>query len=214
MSVNLVDLYILVLQKDVKADLQCAKCCKQVDTHEVCKVEFAVRFSCKERTALVEACDMLAGKIVVCQESAAVCVTLKCLVVKCAEQLAHIDFHAECFCKLFENIYPCIQIGRAVVAVYHCYLMSCRCRHDINCIVRLGKVFFQYDHAEYGSTCGHVSGTYCYAVCCCHTGACISFRRANRDACLQLAGYVKLLCALCSQCACALACYQYLREDL
>ena len=31
---------------------------------------------------------------------------------------------------------------------------------------------------------------------------------------LQLAGYVKLLCALCSQCACALACYQYLREDL
>ena len=108
-----------------------------------------------------EAGDMLAGKIVVCQQSAAVCVTLQCLVVQCAEQLVHIDFHAECFCKLFENIYPCIQIGRAVVAVYHCHQTVRAGVVTISIsIVRLRKVLLQYDHGKYRGSCGYVSGTY------------------------------------------------------
>ena len=76
------------------------------------------------------------------------------------------------------------KIGSAVVAVYHRHLMSCRCRHDIDLrIVRLGKVFFQYDHGEYAGTCGHVSGAYllrCSSLPC----RCLHRLPAGKPGCL------------------------------
>ena len=76
---NLVDLHMLLFHQDIKADFQGAKGSKQVDSHKVCQIEFRIRSTCEDRTALVEAGYVLAGEVVVGKESAAVCVALQAL---------------------------------------------------------------------------------------------------------------------------------------
>ena len=88
---NLVDLHMLLFHQDIKADFQGAKGSKQVDSHKVCQIEFRIRSTCEDRTALVEAGYVLAGEVVVGKESAAVCVALQGFVVQLAEQIIRAD---------------------------------------------------------------------------------------------------------------------------
>ncbi len=138
---NLVDLHMILFHQDIKADFQGAKGSKQVDSHKVCQIEFRIRSTCEDRTALVEAGYVLAGEVVVGKESAAVCVALQGFVVQLAEQIIRADFHAEGLRKFTEEIDPRIQIGSTVLAVHHGNRMTGRGCYHIDLRVYFERFF-------------------------------------------------------------------------
>ena len=93
MSHHAVQFHILFLQKDIHSCLQRAKGCIEVDTHEIGKIEAALRRAYKERSSFVKSGDMLAREIIVCEQSAAVFVAFQRLIVKRGKQPVHVHVH-------------------------------------------------------------------------------------------------------------------------
>ena len=214
MAENLVDLHMLLFHQDIKADFQGAKGSKQVDSHKICQIEFRIRSTCEDRTALVEAGYVLAGEVVVGKESAAVCVALQGFVVQLAEQIIRADFHAEGLRKFTEEIDPCIQIRSTVLAVHHGNRMTGRGCYHIDLRIYFGEVLLQNDHSKNGSSGRHVSGSDADAVCCCHTCSGISLRRAERNACFQISGHVEKCGTFFCQNTGIVTCGQNVRQNI
>ena len=183
-------------------------------SHEVCQIEFRIRCTCENRTALVESGYMLAGEIVVGKESAAVCLSLQCFVVQLAKQIICVNFHAERLRKFTEKTDPRVQIRGTVLAVYHCNRTAGRRRHHIDLRVYLREIFLQNDHRKDRSSCRHVSGSDTDTVCSCHTGSGISLRRAERNACFPISGYIEKCSSFFCKNAGILPCRQNVRQNI
>ena len=211
---DLIDLYMLLFHQNIKADFQGTKGSKQVDSHKVCQVEFCIRSTCKNRTALVEAGYMLTGEIVVGKESAAVCIALQGFVVQLAEQIVRADFHAEGLRKFTEEIDPCVQIGRTVLAVHHGNRMAGRSRYHIDLRIYFGEVLLQNDHGKDGSSGRYITRADRHAVCRCHTGSGISLRRAERNTCFQISGHVEKCGTFFCQNTGIVTCGQNVRQNI
>ena len=98
--------------------------------------------------------------------------------------------------------------------MYHSYRHTVRCCHHIDLSIYLRQRFFQDDHGKYRSTCGYVTGAYGYAVSRCHTGSCVTFRRAHQTARLQVTAYIQKFCTFFGQRTCVFSCRQNLWQDL
>ena len=157
---------------------------------------------------------MLSGEIAVGQKSATVRITFQCFIVKSSEQFVHIHFHSHCLCKFLKYIHPCIQIRSTVVGMRHGNRIASRCRYHINLFVWFGKCFFQDDHRKYRSTCGYISCALFHAVGCYHTGSCITFRRAHRNACFKFTSRIKEFCAFFCQSTGILSCHHDFWHDI
>ncbi len=100
--------------------------------HEICKIEPVLCLSYEKRRPFLKAGYRLSRKIVVGQQSAAIPVPLHCLVIKYGEELILINRRSDCSRKFIKNINPCIQIGGAVITVYHSNQCPVRRCNQIN----------------------------------------------------------------------------------
>ena len=87
----------------------------------------------------------------------------------------------------------------------HGNCITSRCCYHIDLFVWFGKCFFQNDHGKYRSTCGNITSALFYTVGRYHTGSCITFRRAHRNACFEFACRVKESRTFFSQSTCILS---------
>ena len=96
----------LFFRQYIHAELECRHGGKKYRTGEVRKVHFAVRELCEKRSAGFKSGSVLAGIIVVGEQSAAVRRTLKSAVIERIIELRHIDASAHQLNSLFEKTYP------------------------------------------------------------------------------------------------------------
>ena len=209
-----VNLHAFFLQENVQTGFQRAQRGKQVHAHEVRQIEIAFRISHEERTSLFKAGDMLSGKIVVGQQAAAVRISLQSLAVQGAEQVVSVHLHAESLRKLLKEADPGVQIGGAVVAVYHGHRASVGRGHHVDLRMNLFQILFQNHHGEYAGSGGHVSGALRHAVGGRHSGSRISLRRADGNARLQVSAHIQKLRPFFRQRARIVSREQNLRQDI
>ena len=157
---------------------------------------------------------MLSGEITVGQKSTTVRIAFHSFIIEGSKKFVHIHFHSHCFCKLFEYIYPCIQIRSTVVGMCHGNCITCRCSYHIDFFVWFGKCLLKNDHCKYGSTCGNISCTLFYAVGCHHTGSCIALRRAHRYSGLQFTSRIKESGSFLRQSTGILSCNHNFRHNI
>ena len=207
MSLQFIQRYAFLLGQNIKSSLQRTHCCIEVCAHKVCQIEFAVGLTYQQRSSFIKTGDMFSGVIIVGKYIAAILIAFQRLVKQHTEQFAHIHFHTIALGKFFKNAYPCIQVGRTVVAMHHCHRITTRCCYDIEFFIRFGQIMFQNCHAEDRCSRGYVTGTPCHAVCSSHARTCIAFRRTHRDTCLQSTARIKQFCAFFRQAPGIFACY-------
>ena len=81
--------------------------------------ELVVSGTDKEGAALAQTRDGLARDIVIADKSTAVGIAFEGVVVEFREHLVHVNGYAEQLLILTEQVNPCVEVGGAVVAVYH-----------------------------------------------------------------------------------------------
>ncbi len=181
--------------------------------HKIRQIELAVRPARKERPTLFESGDVLPGKIVVRQQSAAIRVSFQSLIVECSEQGIHVHPRAEGFQAFPEQVHPGIQVRSTVVAVHHGHRVAGRRGHHVDLLIRSGQRLFQNRHCKYTGPCGYISGTDRHAVGGCHSGSRVSLRRAQRNPCLQLSAGIQKARPLLCQCPRMFSCHQHPGKD-
>ena len=182
--------------------------------HKVRQIEPGLRRADEHGTSLLKACDMLSGEVIVRQQAAAVRIAFQRLVVQGAKQFIHIHFHAEALCKLLKEAYPGIQIGSAVVAVYHGHRAAVRRGHHIKLRMYFFQLMLQHNHRKYGSTCRYISGTGPHTVGRRHSGSRVAFRRAKRRSRFQLSCRIEKLCSFLGKDSRLLSGRLHLRQNL
>ena len=209
-----VKLYMLLLKKDIHAKLYRTERGVNIRTHEVCEREAAVWTTDKQRPAFIEMRDTFTGEIAVRQKSAAVLITLQCVRIQLPEELAHVNCHAEELCEFLKDIDPGVQIRGTIVCMRHRNRIAVRCGHHVDLTVQLRKLLFENHHREGRGAGRNIAGTGCYGICRSHTGACITLRRAERDAGLKSPCRIQKLRTLLRQLTSSITSYEYLRENI
>ena len=120
MTCYAVNLHFLVVEENVVAYLQHTNRSVEVSAHEVGKVELVVSRTNEHWTTFSQSSHWLARDIVVGNESAAVGIASKCIVVEFAEHLVHIYRNTKQLLIFLKEIYPCVEVAGTVVTVYHC----------------------------------------------------------------------------------------------
>ena len=130
MSQKLIDLYMLLVQKDIQAHTHGPKAGIEIISHKISQSKFALRGTHEQRASFFKTGHMLTGEITVGKKTATVRIALQCFIIKGSEQLVHIHVHAHCLCKFLKYIHPRIQIRGAVVGMCHGNRISGRrCDH-------------------------------------------------------------------------------------
>ena len=212
MARNAVHLHVLLAEQHVVADLQHRDGAVELRAEEVGEREIVVRAADEQRASLGEARHGLAGDVVERHQAAAVDTALEGVRVELAVDVVIRD--AQQSGVLAEQLHPGVQLGRAVVAVHHRDEVPVRGRHDVDHLVGLGQFLLQDNHRDGGRAGGDVARTGTDGVRRNHAGACVAFRRAERDAGLQVAGDIQALRARLGQAAGQLAGAQHLRQDV
>ena len=150
-------------------------------THEVGKGESCGRGPGKNRTALVEIRDTLAGEIVIGQKPAAVRLAGQGFLKEFGEELAPVHVKAHEMGKFAEEIHPGVDVGGAVVAVNHRDRKSVRRGHHVDLAVDAQRVI-RDDHGEVRGPGGDVARPDPDRVGGGHAGAGIALAGSNRDA--------------------------------
>ena len=140
--------------------------------------------------------------------------TCKCVVVKLAVYVVHIDGLALKFLELLEKVDPCVEVGSTVVTVYHGDEASVRRGDHVYHLVRFGQFLFQYDHGERRSSGRNISGTLFDGISGHHTGSRVTLWGTKRYACFQIAGYVQSFDPFRSKATCIFSGIQYFGENV
>ena len=106
MTENLVDLHLLLFKEDVQSDLQRTECREQMHTHEVRKCEAAFGCTDEQWTSLFKVRDVLARKIIVGQQPAAIRIAREGLFVQHFKQPGLTDLHTKRIGEFLEQTRP------------------------------------------------------------------------------------------------------------
>ena len=187
-----VDTHLLLAEKYVIAHLEHGHRCIKVSAHEIGQTESGVGRAQEQRTAaFLDAGNRFSRIIVVRQQAAAVRITFESVIVKQTEKTVSISTGARQFAELTEKADPCVEIGRAVVAVNHGDGIAVRRRDHVYDAVRTRQILFQNYHRERRSSGRDIARTRSDSVCRHHAGARVSFRRTERYARLQMSGLIQ-----------------------
>lgn len=152
----------------------------------------------KRGSALVQTGDVLAGVVVVAQQTAAVGIALQSQIEQHREDLALIGIHAHGRGKLGEELHPCVDVGGTVVAVHHGHRRACRGSDHVDFLVDT-QLVIHHHHGKVGGTGRHIAGLDPDGVGRNHAGTGITLGGNHGDTRLQDAGGIQEGSTLCRQ---------------
>ena len=92
---DLVDLHVFLIKENIQADLQGAECREQMHPHEVRQCEPAFGCTDEQRTSLLQVRDVLARKIIVGKQPAAIRIACERLLIEHFIQPGFAHLHAK-----------------------------------------------------------------------------------------------------------------------
>ena len=214
MAGDAVDFHLLFLEQDVVSDLENAYGGIKLRPHEIGKRKLVEGIAHKQGPSFRQSGHGLAGEVIEGDQAAAVGISGKGVIVKPAEDIIHVDRDSQQLLVLLEQVDPGIEIARAVVAVDHGHGCAVGRSHDVDHLVGLGQVFLQHDHGKGRCAGRHVAGAGTHGVGGHHSGAGVSFRRAEGNARFQTTGRIQAAGAFLREYACRLSRRQHLRENI
>ena len=214
MSCDSVNFHLFFFEKNVITNFEDTDRSIQVRSHEVRKAELVIGRTYKHRSSICKSCYRFAWDVIEWNETATIRIACQGMVVEFSIYFVHIYRYTQQFLVFFEQVDPCVEVGRTVVAMYHGYGTSIGSSNHIDHFVGLWQIFLQYNHGEWRCTCRYVSCTLLNGIGCNHTGTCISFGRANRYSSFQMTGYVEHLSTFRCQETCILTSRQCLGKNI
>ena len=159
--------------------------------HEVCQCKICIWCPHHHRTAGIQTSDRFSGKIVICRYAAAIRSTFQRLAIQHAVQFVLVYFHTKALCTLAEEVHPGIQIGGAVIAMYHGHGHTVGCCDHIDLFVYFLHSLFQDYHCENRGSGGDITGADSHTVGSYHSGSRITLGRTHRNTGLQSSGRIQ-----------------------